>query len=57
MSESDFYSNQILKSEVDPRTVRVKLFIMAVGRSQRYLNETERANKDIHADFQLKITL
>ena len=41
-------------TEIDPRTVRVEIFVMAVDPSHRYSNESERANKDIYADFQVK---
>ena len=47
------FRRQILTSKVDPRTVRVKLFIMAVDPELRYSNEVERANQDIY-DFKLK---
>ena len=32
-----------ISSEVDPRTVRVNIFIMAVDPYHRYSNESERA--------------
>ena len=46
---------QILTSKVDPRTVRVKTFPMAVDPWHNYLNEAGRDNKDIYDDFKLKI--
>ena len=41
-------------TKVDPRTVRVKIFPMAVDPWHRYSNESERANEDIYDDFKLK---
>ena len=35
---------QILTTKVDPRTVRVKIFLMVVYPYHRYSNESERAN-------------
>ena len=37
-----------LKTKVDPRTVRVNIFLMAVDSKHRYWNELERANEDIY---------
>ena len=41
-----------MPSKVEPRTVRVQLFIMAVDPYHRYSNE--RANEDVYDDFKLK---
>ena len=38
------FSRQILTTKVDPRTVRVNIFIMVVDPEHRYSNESERAN-------------
>ena len=38
---------QILTSKVDPRTVRIKIFLLAVDPYHRYSNESERASKDV----------
>ena len=38
------FSRQNLTSKVDPRTVRLKIFIMTVDLYHRYSNESERAN-------------
>ena len=35
---------QIRTTKVDPRTVRVKIFLMALTLEHRYSNESERAN-------------
>ena len=43
-SESDVYRRQILTSEVDPRTIRVQIFLMAVDPYHIYSNESERAD-------------
>ena len=45
---------QILTTKVDPRAVRVQIFLMVVDPSHMYSNESERANEDIYADFKLK---
>ena len=44
-SESDVYRRQILTTEVDPRTVSVKIFIIVVDQYHRYSNESERVTK------------
>ena len=46
------FSHQNLTSKVDPRTVRVKIFLMAVDPEHRYLKKSERAN--IYDDLKLK---
>ena len=46
-----------MTSKVDPRTVRVKIFITAVDSQHRYSNESERADEDIYDDFKLNKTL
>ena len=56
-SESDVYRRQILTSEIDPRAVRIKIFIMAVDPYHRHSNKSERADKDIYDDFKLKKNL
>ena len=38
-----YFRRQNLTSEVNPRTVRVKLFIMPVNLQHRYSNEAERS--------------
>ena len=38
------FSHQNLTSKVDPRTVRVKIFLIAVDSQQRYSNESERVD-------------
>ena len=38
-----YFRRQNLTSEVNPRTVRVELFIMAVDLQHRYSNEAERS--------------
>ena len=38
------FSRQNLTSKVDPRTERIKIFLMTVDPSHRYSNELERAN-------------
>ena len=43
-SESDVCRRQILQTKVDPHTVRVKIFTMAVDPLHRYSNVSERAN-------------
>ena len=43
-STLDVCRRQILTIKIDPRTVRVKIFIMAVDPQHRYSNESERAN-------------
>ena len=53
-SESDVYRRQILMSKGDPRTVKVKIFLIAVDPQHRYSNEAERANQGIYDDFKLK---
>ena len=45
---------QIMTSKVDPRTVRVQIFMMAVDSNHRYSNESERANYTTYDDFKLK---
>ena len=45
------FRRQILTSKVDHRTVRAKIFIMAVG---RYSTEPERTNQDSYDYLQLK---
>ena len=35
------FSRQILKSKVDPHTVRVKIFVMAADSLHSYSNESE----------------
>ena len=45
---------QILTTKVDPRTVRVKIFLMAVDPYHRYSNESERANWDVYDGFKMK---
>ena len=50
-------SHQSLPSDdykVDPRTVRINIFLMVVDLSHRYSNESERANEEICDDFKLK---
>ena len=42
-SKHETCRRQILTSEVDPRTVRVKTFLMAVDPYHMYSNESERA--------------
>ena len=54
MSEADVYRRQILTYRDDPRTERIKIFIMAVDTQHKYSNEPERANQDIYDDFKLK---
>ena len=41
-------------AKVNPRTVRVNIFLMVVDPSHRYSNESERANEDIYDDFELR---
>ena len=41
---SDVCRRQILTTKIDPRTVRVKLFVMAVDPYHRYSNESERVD-------------
>ena len=41
-------------TKVNPRTVGVKIFLLAVDPWHSYLNESERANEDIYDDFKLK---
>ena len=43
-----------MTTKVDPRAVRVKIFLMAVDPSHRYSNESERADEDIYDNFKLK---
>ena len=38
------FRRQSLTSEVDPRTGRVNIFLIAVDPYHRYANESERAN-------------
>ena len=40
--------------KVDPRTVIIKIVIMAVDPYHRYSNEAERVNKGIYDDFKSK---
>ena len=40
--------------KVDPRTVRVKIFLMVIDPYHRYSNESERSSEDIYDDFKLK---
>ena len=47
-------SESILTTGVDPRTVRLKLFMMVVHPEHRYSNELERDNEDTYDDFKLK---
>ena len=54
MSESDVCRRQILTTKVDPRTVGVQLFLMAIDTQHRYSNESERANEDICDDFKME---
>ena len=42
--ESDVCRRQILTSKVNPRTVKVKIFLIAEDPYHRYSNESERAN-------------
>ena len=53
-SESDVCRRQILTTKVDHRTVRVKIFLMAVDPQHRYSNESKRTNENIYDDFELK---
>ena len=48
------FSRQILTPKVDPRTVRVEIFLIAVEPYHRYSNEQASANEDIYDDFKLK---
>ena len=41
-------------TKVNPRTVRVKIFLTALDPKHRYSNESERANEDIYDDLKLK---
>ena len=41
-------------SKVDPRAVRIKIFVMVVDTYYRYSNELERAHEDIFDDFKFK---
>ena len=54
---TDVYRRQILTTEVDPRAVRIKIFIMAVDPWHGYSNESERDNEHIYDDLKLKKTL
>ena len=54
LAEPDVCRCQILTTRVYARTVRVKMFIMAVDSQPRYSNESERADSDIFDDFKLK---
>ena len=49
-TESDVCRRQILTTKVDPRTVRIKIFLIAVDPYHRYANESEWANEDICDD-------
>ena len=53
-SKSDVCRRQILTSKVNPRTVRVKIFITAVETQHRYSTEAETASYDIYDDSKLK---
>ena len=44
----------ILTSKVDPRTVRVKLFLLVADTKDRYSDESERPYKDDYDDVKLK---
>ena len=57
MPESDVCRRQILTYKDDPRTERIKIFIMVLNPSHRYLNEAETTDWDIYEDFKLKKTL
>ena len=43
-TSSEVCRRQILMIEVDPRTIRVRLFTTAVDPKHRYSNESESAN-------------
>ena len=42
--ESDVCRRQIMTTKVNPRTVRVTIYVMTVDPYHRYSNESERAN-------------
>ena len=47
------FRRQILTSKVDPRTVRLKIFLMVVDQKHRYSNKSETANLDNYDYFKL----
>ena len=51
MSDYDVDRRQTLTYKVDPRTGRIKKYILAV---YMYSNEAARANKDFYDDLKLK---